>query len=625
MAAPCGRLLLGLLLTSRLVAPASGQTTAPRAPDTIRVESARLRPATARAAHAGRAELTFVLHDNSPRAAFAEVFFADHVRLTITDGGAFNATVAVRFCRKRPKGVLACRDAAGRPLLRVVTLQRRPAMYRARLLARRLPRPATGTDQPRGPVTVTLHREHARDLADVVTSCHAGRRGEVVCEDGTGPNILLIVTDDQRWDQMSVMTATIDRLANEGVTFSNAFVPTPLCCPGRASTLTGLYAHDHGVLQIGPPSGGAPAFVGRDLSTIATWLHDAGYRTGLFGKYMNSYAGQGPPNAPSWYVPPGWDEWDAFPAAAYYGYDLVHRDGTTTAYGAAAADYSTDVLSQKVQDFMSGAIAARVPFFALFAPAAPHVVLPFFLATPAPRHVGLFAALPPFRPPSWDESDVSDKPARIRQLPALAGTNMETYLDGLRITQLESLLAVDEAVAALTDLLDRTGQASNTVVVFTSDNGFQLGEHRLTAKEVPYEESIRVPLVVRYPPAIPAARSDPRFVMNVDLAPTLAALAGVVPPTPVDGRSLVPILGGAAAPWRDDVLLEEWKLGAIPDWVGVRNERWKYVQYLTGERELYDELNDPFELENVAGNPEHAATIATLAGRIAELTAPLAP
>jgi arylsulfatase A-like enzyme len=381
-----------------------------------------------------------------------------------------------------------------------------------------------------------------------------------------------------------------------------------MCCPSRASILTGLYAHHTGVLSNEPPNGGALAF--DDVSTIATWLQAAGYRTGLYGKYLNGYLKLWTAPAPP-YVPPGWNEWHAFKSVGYFDYSLI-ENGAYAGYGAAESDYSTDVLRDKAVAFIRDSVQRGERFFLYFAPITPHSP-----EEPAPRHVDLFDRTRPHRPPSYNEADVSDKPRWVQQQPLLTPPD-QAALDRLLTKELEMLQAADEAVLAIMEELRRSGVADDTLVVFTSDNGIMLGEHRLRGKKSPYDENLHVPFVVRYPRLAPLPRRDERFALNIDLAPTFAALAGVTPPLPVDGRSLDRVLDGTEAQWRSDFLTEGfWGGGRV--WASVRKQRWKYIEYPSGERELYDLATDPFELWNVAGLPGNAARGAALAARLRQI------
>ena len=430
------------------------------------------------------------------------------------------------------------------------------------------------------------------------------------------PNLVLILTDDQDLASLGLMPRTLELLAARGLTFSQHFVPLSLCCPSRATILTGLYPHNHRVYTNFPPGGGFEKFdeLGGEQATLATALHAAGYRTALFGKYLNGYPGA----EGAAHVPPGWDEW-ASPVAgspyAAYRYTL-NENGATVKHGGAPEDYMTDVLAGKATGFVRRAAAGGQPFFLFLATYAPHNP-----ATPARRHAGLFLTLQAPRTPSFDEADVRDKPARIRKLRRL-GEKQIADIDALARKQARSLQAVDEAVAALVDALAETGQLASTYIVFTSDNGFHLGQHRLPpGKYTPYEPDVHVPLLVRGP-GVPAGRAVNALTSSVDLAPTLAELAGTSLPVTPDGWSLVPFLQGQTpAVWRQAVLLEQFpfpsappKLGAArepmdpqdekaasdyPAHLGLRTESFKYVEYDTGEREVYDLERDPDETANL--------------------------
>lgn len=454
------------------------------------------------------------------------------------------------------------------------------------------------------------------------------------------PNILFILSDDQRWDttgpvhslngQDDVMPRTRAELGASGVELTEAFMTTPLCCPSRSSILTGQYAHRTGVYKNGGNNGGADDFA--DASTIATWLQSAGYRTSLIGKYLNGYAQLWTNGNPP-YVPPGWTEWRGMKNVAYFDYTIVEPDGVggyvEVPYGHADADYSTDVLREKAKTFISDSVTAGEPFFLYLAFKAPH--LP---QIPAPRHDGLFQSLTPWRPPSWNEPDVSDKPTWIKGPPEIPLQNA-AQLDQIRIDQLEMLQAVDEAIGGnpsfgitgIMEHLRNLGVADNTIVVYFADNGWLWGEHRLRAKNQPYEESIRAPMFVRYPKLAPLPRVETRFALNIDLAPTFAELAGVGAPLATDGESLLHVLDGTqpAASWRTDFLAEAWP-GSHP-WAVVRESQWKYTEIpvtpgaanTTFERELYDLDADPYEEDNVATEPGNAARITAMATRLRQL------
>lgn len=422
------------------------------------------------------------------------------------------------------------------------------------------------------------------------------------------PNFIIIVTDDQRWDTLEFMPKLRRLLGAHSITFTQAFVTTPRCCPSRASILTGQYAHNTGVLTNGPPDGGAEKF--KDASSVATWLQQAGYRTALVGKYLNWYYNLGT------YVPPGWDEWRAFSAQGYFNY-LLNENGKLMHYSAEESDYSTDLLARRAVGFLEE--DTQQPFFLYFAPFAPHSATGGGSARPAPRHAGL--SFPDHRRAlSHNEPDIADKPAWLAARPALSAPNVKK-LDDFRADQLRSLQAVDEALESMLLTLKEQGRLNNTLVLFTSDNGLLWGEHRLQGKQAPYEEAIRVPFVLWYPKLIPEPRQEDQLVLNIDIAPTLADLAGVTPSHVVDGRSLRPLLENNAESWRTDFLLEHWAQEGdrVPSYAAVRSQEWKYVEYSTGEIELYRLETDPYELENLTGQRAHSATEKRLAARLRQL------
>jgi arylsulfatase A-like enzyme len=386
-------------------------------------------------------------------------------------------------------------------------------------------------------------------------------------------------------------------------------VTTSECCPSRASILCGQYAHTTGVVQnFGPAS--YPRFY--EKSNLATWLHDGGYTTALVGKYLNDYTIYG-----RHHIPPGWSNWqaiDSVPEEAYYDYTL-NENGRLVHHGAAAADYSTDVLGRKAKDFVS---AAREPFFLYFTPIAPH--LP---AIPAERDLSTPLVLPRPRP-NFNERDISDKPwSEIYR--RVLGPNAVHYLDReIESRQLRSLRELDRQVGALVRSLAQRGVLDRTVIIYMSDNGFLWGEHRLGGKIWPYEESIRVPLVVRVPWAH-APRTDSHMVLNIDLASTIAELAHVRPGLPQDGRSIVPLLQSrVVGGWRRDFEVEylgasQYYDGGPPPFRALRTTRWLYVEYLNGWRELYDLRRDPYELRNVAGRAATVRLQAVLGRRLQAL------
>ncbi|HEX9945471.1 MAG TPA: sulfatase [Thermoanaerobaculia bacterium] len=432
------------------------------------------------------------------------------------------------------------------------------------------------------------------------------------------PNVLVIMTDDQTVEDMRVLPKTRTLLAERGTTFANSFVSYALCCPSRATFLTGQYPHNHGVMANSGPNGGYHRLDSSD--TLPVWLQRAGYYTAHVGKYLNGYGTDSP--AP----PPGWSRWfGLMDPTTYKLYDYtVSDDGIPVTYGHGAGDYQTDVLAAEAERILRSRAGAGQPFFLSVAPMAPHLerisggqVPP----RPAPRYQGRFANEPLPAKPSFSEPDVRDKPVHVRRLPPLssAKTARETAIHRARLA---SLLAVDDLVERLVNALADTGQLDSTVIVFTSDNGFLLGEHRiLDQKYHPYEESIRVPLILRgggFPAGVTAAQ----LVSNVDLAPTIVALAGAAPGRVMDGRPLLPLALDPGLEKDRTLLIEGAGTGRDkPPFAAVRGSRWLYVEYATGDRELYDLRTDPFELRSRHAAPAQAAVRADLARRLVRLRA----
>ncbi|MFL5766622.1 MAG: sulfatase-like hydrolase/transferase [Actinomycetota bacterium] len=436
------------------------------------------------------------------------------------------------------------------------------------------------------------------------------------------PNIVLILTDDQRFDELDHMPIVQSQLIDKGTKFSNGYVVNPLCCPSRTTILTGKYSHGTDVYSNIPPHGGFQTFVTtnhEDRSTIATWLQKAGYDTGIVGKYLNGYtAGK------TAYVSPGWNTWDvlANPGAdGGYFNETMSLNGVSKAYGSAPADYSTDVLSGYASDFIESAPPDQ-PLFLYFAPKAAHPP-----ATPPPRYADSLTDIAPLRPPSYNEADVSDKPAYIQAVPP--GGSWAQGQDNLRLHQYQSLLAVDDAVGNIVNALSASGRLQDTLIVFASDNGLSLGEHRWTNKKAPYEEDIRVPVIARYDALLHQTASvDNRFVLNLDFAPTFAAAGGTTAPN-AEGVSILPLLDGSATSWRSDFLVEhaDTRAVTVPTYCAVHDEQYMYVDYSTGEEELYDLSADPYELQNQASNPDapYPDVKAAMHARLLQLCSPPPP
>ncbi len=407
------------------------------------------------------------------------------------------------------------------------------------------------------------------------------------------PNVVVVMTDDQDERSLEVMPALRDKLAQRGTRFTNFFATYPLCCPSRATFLTGQYAHNHGVdfeRSISPA--GFDEF--DDRGTLPVSLRRAGYRTGYIGKYLNGY-GSG---EDATYIPPGWTEWQAAvrsSATQMYGYSL-NENGEIRQFGSRRGDYQTDVYARKTEGFIRDSAAGSKPFFLTVAPGAPHVEDDRSAdpnPRPAPRHEGSFSNRPLPRPESFDERDVSDKPSFVQAEPRLDAEAERRLTERYR-ARLGSLKAVDDLVARLMNTLHDTGELATTYVVFTSDNGYLLGEHRLTKKVKLYEESAGVPLVMRGP-GVPAGEVRRQMTGNIDLAPTILEVTGAAPLRVMDGRSLIPFAQSGAFEADRDILLENGPSAA------VRTPSYMYAEHTGGgtEQELYDMAEDPLQLESL--------------------------
>jgi N-acetylglucosamine-6-sulfatase len=443
----------------------------------------------------------------------------------------------------------------------------------------------------------------------------------------TRPNIVLIMDDDQSVNLQQFLAKTNAAIAAKGVTFDNSFVNYSLCCPSRSTMLTGQYAHNHGVRGNQQPSGGYSKLAPTLDNTLPVWLQRSGYYTAHIGKFLNGYG----TTSPDTEVPPGWNEWygsldnpDGFTGGTYtaYGYTL-NENGRIVHYGSTpdAADpptYQTDVYSQKAADFIRRRAPSKKPFYLSVAPRDPHSEAASCNCAgnnprAAPRYEGKLAGLTAPRDPSFNEANVSDKPSNIKNLSPLTPAQIAN-MDGRYRARAEAVLGVDDLVQNVVSTLKASGELKNTVLIFTSDNGFFHGEHRVPQGKVRvYEPSIRVPLLIRAP-GMPRGVHRRQPVGNVDLAPTILDFARAKPGRKEDGMSLVPIMQRKRDfPGRAMDLETYFTPDTTEDpedpplnYQGVRTDRYLYDAYGSGEQELYDLRADPFELQNQAGNPIYA-------------------
>jgi arylsulfatase A-like enzyme len=420
------------------------------------------------------------------------------------------------------------------------------------------------------------------------------------------PNVVVIETDDQTMADMASMPNTRQLIGDAGVTFDNSFVSLSQCCPSRATFLTGRYAHNHGVLTTQPPFGGFPAF--HDSQSLAVWLQERGYATSLVGKYLNQY-GKGDQT----YIPPGWSDWHVLEGPSTYRFTgfTINDNGHVDAY---PGWYQSDVLAALSERFVRRTAPTGQPFFLWTTYVAPHIgvprdpLLPPKVQTTVPSVLfeNAFMGVPMPRSPAYDLVD----PARQ----AIAQTIWRR--------RQESLMAVDHDVVRMVRTLKETGVLGRTLLIFTSDNGFLIGEHDVTeSKVLPYEGSIRVPLMMRGP-GIPRGVHRRQLVFNGDLAPTILAATGARAPWEPDGISLLPFARSATADSGRAILLEgppKGRVSSAPRFTGLRTKDALYVENLDGPVELYDLRTDPFELHDLAGQPEVAAQQAALAARLERL------
>jgi arylsulfatase A-like enzyme len=437
-------------------------------------------------------------------------------------------------------------------------------------------------------------------VALLLTLCNKGGHGATpsAAEEQKRYNFVVVITDDQRWDTLWAMPIVTDKLAKRGVVFNNAFVSNPLCAPSRASLLSGgFYSHRTGVLMNQPPSGGVKRF--NDRNTLATELQRTGYKTALVGKYINGYPSLAP------YVPPGWTKFVGLTKNNFYNFRVCEGgSGLTPSRGKFVEinnQYQTDFLTDRALDFLDR--TGDTPFFLYFSPYAPHAP-----ATPARSDDHLFSDFR-YRKRAYGQLHLTAKSQVFRNALAKSFNKKSIkHFDKFTRNQLRSLQAVDRAVGRIVDKIEKLGKTSRTVFFFTSDNGFMWGEHGLFRKAKPYEESIRVPLVVTMP-GIQPRRDDHLVVAPLDIGPTILDLARIQKPT--DGMSLRKLMQDPSVSWREEFVIESFDEEELGPWIGLRTRagkgEWKYIEYADGFKELYDLVSDPFEEKNRSNDPAYQA------------------
>lgn len=427
------------------------------------------------------------------------------------------------------------------------------------------------------------------------------------------PNIVFVLTDDMSSDLLPYMRH-VQAMQREGTSFDRYVVTDSLCCPSRASILTGRYPHSTGVRANVPPFGGFEVFhIVEEWSTFATSLQQAGYRTGMFGKYMNGYSVRRRVDGVRGFVPPGWSQWAGIGTGdRYFNYRLLVKplNGAPqpVRYGTRPSDYATDVIARHGRKFIADAVRDRVPFMlelSVFAPHSPYV--------PAPRDRDKFPSLQAPRGATFNEPQLEGAPSWLAK--GRLGESMVEHLDAVFRRRAQSMLAVDRMVGSIRAQLARLGVAKNTYIVFTSDNGFHTGQRRMRpGKQTFWDHDIRVPLVV-VGPGVPAGATVDALAANVDLRPTFQELAGAPIGARVEGRSLALFLRGQTpASWRTMVSIEHlgpnWadgdpdrqraRQGNPPSYTALRFENALYVEYLAGNPpEYYDLVTDPDQQRNI--------------------------
>ena len=463
-----------------------------------------------------------------------------------------------------------------------------------------------------------------------------------------GKNVIFILTDDMTSSELAGMPNVMSEIAGQGTSFNRAYVSFPLCCPSRATMIRGQYMHNHGVRGNFPPQGGWPKYQPHEANDLPVWLHGAGYHNVHIGKYMNGY----PTQNGILPVPLGWDEWygKVSEDALYFNYQLIEKTspgGTPriTFYGDQPLDYQTDVFGDRAVDFVKDHPVSQEPFLLDLWFNSPHG--PF---DPAPRDLFRLAGAPLPKLPAFNEKDITDKPRWFQRQARkrLSGAQIK-LIDNERRRAQEQLLSVDESVGELIQALRGDGILDDTYIIFSSDNGFFRGEHRITSgKYLPYDPSSRVPLLIRGP-GIPAGGVSNELVWNGDITQTILQIASGSEDPALDGRSLLPFAQNPALRSTRAILLEgdtgaggtevesaqtsaararEARVGVLgkrgvrnldqepnaiksattegaPAYRSIRTDRYEYTVYANGQTELYDMWRDPAQLRSLARDPRY--------------------
>jgi N-acetylglucosamine-6-sulfatase len=440
------------------------------------------------------------------------------------------------------------------------------------------------------------------------------------------PNIVFIMTDDQTVSSTSVQR-NVSLIQGQGTTFTETIASYPLCCPSRATYLSGQYSHNHGVIHNAGPFGGYTRF--DNSNSLPLWLQGAGYRTMHVGRYLNGYGVQNPDITE---VPPGWTDWVSAVGDHVFNYERWQTNENGQIFNRPGVDHpdehQTDFFGRRAAELIDRAAPSSQPFFLSLTFPAPHSGFPSdpddppFLATPypAPRHRDAFAGTPLPRPPNFDEADVTTKPQIVADRPRLSPEWIAAIQENYQ-QELESLLSVDDAVGAVLNALARSGELDDTLLIYTSDNGFFHGEHRIASEKIlPYDEAARVPMIMRGP-GVPRGRKIGQLVSNIDWAPTIVDAAGARARRLMDGSSLFKVMKDPRRESGREIVLENGTgANGIPMFRALRNERYVWIEHkTTGEYELYDLRKDPYQLRNLEDLDSYAAIRGALAKRLRKL------
>lgn len=440
------------------------------------------------------------------------------------------------------------------------------------------------------------------------------------------PNIVFIMTDDQTVASTAVQR-NVSLIQGQGTTFTQTIASYPLCCPSRATYLSGQYSHNHGVIHNAGPFGGYTRF--DHSNSLPIWLQQAGYRTMHVGRYLNGYGVQNPDMTE---VPPGWNDWVSGVGEQVFNYENWQTNEYGQIFSRPGPDHpgehQTDFFGRRAAELIDQAAPAEQPFFLSLTFPAPHSGFPLepddpsFLATPypAPRHRNSFAGTPLPRPPNFDEADMTLKPQILADRPRLSPEWIAAIQENYQ-QELESLQSVDDAVGGVVNALQRSGELDDTLLIYTSDNGFFHGEHRVASEKVlPYEEGVRIPLIMRGPD-VPRGRKLDQLVSNIDWAPTIVDAADARAGRLMDGSTLFGLIDDPLdEPGREIVLENGVGANGVPMFRALRNQRYVWIEHkTTGEYELYDLRKDPYQLRNLEDLDSYAGIRAALTARLRRL------